>query len=114
MMSLKDQLDNCEYLLADAEMAGDWNAVRRFREYRLRLVRQLCRQRLPVSAPRVLTSAVSELSPSGRLRSAVARVTVGCSHQLSYRRYGPQCFSTAIFLCRTIRARISSALLIFE
>lgn len=45
MMSLKDQLDNCEYLLADAEMAGDWNAVRRFREYRLRLVRQLCRQR---------------------------------------------------------------------
>ena len=45
MMSLKDQLDNCEYLLADAEMAGDWNAVRRFREYRLRLVLQLCRQR---------------------------------------------------------------------
>ena len=65
MMSLKDQLDNCEYLLADAEMAGDWNAVRRFREYRLRLVRQLCRQRPPASAPRGPTSTVSELVPLG-------------------------------------------------
>lgn len=46
MMSLKDQLDNCEYQLADAELADNWSAVRRLREHRLRLVRQLCRQRV--------------------------------------------------------------------
>lgn len=45
MMSLTDQLDNCEFLLADAESAGDGHAVRQFKEHRLSLVQQLARMR---------------------------------------------------------------------
>ncbi len=44
-MTLTDQLDNCEYLLADAELMGNGDAARRFREHRLRLVEQLARLR---------------------------------------------------------------------
>lgn len=45
MMSLEDQLDSCEFLLADAESAGNGDAVRRFREHRLSLVQQAARMR---------------------------------------------------------------------
>ena len=40
MTTLKDQLDNCQYLLARARIAGDDDAVRRFSERRELLVKQ--------------------------------------------------------------------------
>ncbi|OYD70515.1 hypothetical protein BDB13_4136 [Rhodococcus sp. OK302] len=40
MTTLKDQLDNCQYLLTRARLAGDDDAVRRFTEYRELLIRQ--------------------------------------------------------------------------
>jgi len=45
MMSLRDQLNDCLYLLARARLAGDDDAIRRYSEHRLTLVKQIARMR---------------------------------------------------------------------
>ncbi|NMM91263.1 hypothetical protein B2J88_44355 [Rhodococcus sp. SRB_17] len=50
MTTLKDQLDNCQYLLARARIAGDDDAVRRFSERRELLVKQLASLRTHLRA----------------------------------------------------------------
>lgn len=41
MMALKNRLDICKYLLARARLTGDDEAVQRFSENRLKLVKQI-------------------------------------------------------------------------
>lgn len=45
MMTLRDQLDNCLYLLARARLAGDDEAIRRYSEHQLTLVKQIASMR---------------------------------------------------------------------
>lgn len=45
MMTLRDQLDNCCYLLARARLAGDDAAIRRYSEHRAVLVKQIAGMR---------------------------------------------------------------------
>lgn len=44
-MTLKDQLDNCCYLLARARLAGDGEGIQRLSEHRLTLVKQIASAR---------------------------------------------------------------------
>ncbi|KSU70893.1 hypothetical protein AS032_26245 [Rhodococcus qingshengii] len=41
MMTLRDQLENCRYLLARARLAGDDEAIRRYSEHQRMLVKQI-------------------------------------------------------------------------
>ena len=41
MMTLRDQLENCRYLLALARLAGDDEAIRRYSEHQRMLVKQI-------------------------------------------------------------------------
>lgn len=45
MMTLKDQLNDCLYLLARARLAGDDNAIRRHSEHRSVLIKQIASRR---------------------------------------------------------------------
>ncbi len=45
MMTLRDQLNDCLYLLARARLAGDDNAVQRYSAHRLLLVKQIAGMR---------------------------------------------------------------------
>lgn len=46
MMTLRDQLDNCRYLLARPRPAGDDDAIRRYFEHRAVLVKQIAGMRM--------------------------------------------------------------------
>lgn len=45
MMTFREQLDNCCYLLARARLAGDDDAIRRYSERRAVLVKQIAGMR---------------------------------------------------------------------
>jgi len=44
-MTLKQQLDNCQYLLARARLAGDHDAVIRYSDHRMTLIKQMASMR---------------------------------------------------------------------
>lgn len=45
MMTLRDQLDDCRFLLARARLAGDRDAIQRYSEHRDVLVKQIAGMR---------------------------------------------------------------------
>ena len=50
MTTLRERLDNCNYLLARARLAGNGDAVRRFSEHRDKLVKQIASTRTHLRA----------------------------------------------------------------
>ncbi len=48
MMTLRDQLDDCRFLLARARLAGDRDAIQRHSEHRDVLVKQIAGMRTPL------------------------------------------------------------------